>query len=305
MTVPASRLSRPRPGHLVALLAALLAAQLVAAAPADGVTIRRTWSATIGTGGDGGTSRIEGYATGTGRFAAGLAGMTPGDRWSIAIQRGRCTSLGSRIVGLGSVTAAADGKASVSRPLARATMNAVWKATWDYHTVSLRLTSGSNVRCATYDFATATRVAVAGMGIDLPVKEGPRNSLPCDVALYLRELSQPGEPGVSFIYAHARTGMFLPLLTASRVANGRSMIGRTVRVYTSASTVYTYRITQVRRFQRSIQAAFEVNGRVLWIQTSEGPSASSTKLVVVATQVGGPAPATWAESHPTPRPISC
>lgn len=301
-----ARGSRPRRASpLVAATAVLLAVGHLAAAPADGATVRRTWSATLGEAGAWGTSTIQGFTTGSGRFTARLAGLGAGGRWTVAIHRGKCPSLGTRVVDLGSATGDGGGSATVTRSLGLAAMNAVWKATWDYNTVALRVASGGTVRCATYDFPRATRVAVAGMGIDLPVKLGPRTGLPCDVAFYIRELSQPGEPGVTLLFAHARTGMFLPLLTASRVNNGAAMIGRTVRVWTSASNVYTYRISQVRRHQTSIQGAFAVKGRVLWLQTSEGPLASSTKLVVVATQVAGPEPATYAESHPRARPISC
>lgn len=304
MTPPATRPARRR-AWLVALAAAAVAVGLVGAAPAEALTIRRTWSATIGTAGAGGSARIEGYTTGKGRIVARLAGLPAGSRWSVQLQRGRCAAGGTRIGTVGAVTATSAGTAALNRALTIGTMNAVWKATWDFHTVSLRIAAGGTVRCADFGFATATRVAVDGLGIDLPVKEGPRSGLPCDVAFYIRELAQPGEPGATLLYAHARSGMFLPLLTASRISNGASLIGRTVRVWTSASTMYTYRISSVKRFQRSIASAFDVRGRVLWLQTSEGPYASSTKLVVVATQVGGAVPATWAAAHPTPRPVSC
>ena len=35
----------------------------------------------------------------------------------------------------------------------------------------------------------------------------------------------PRTPGVSLIYAHARRGMFLPLLSRSKISNGASLIG--------------------------------------------------------------------------------
>ena len=99
-------------------------------------------------------------------------------------------------------------------------------------------------------FPLATRVAVPGLGIDLPVVLQNGHASPsCDAAMYLQGLSQPGEAGVTFLYAHARTGMFLPLLTASLVNNGSRMIGMKVYVWTSDSHLYTYQITQVRRHQ--------------------------------------------------------
>jgi len=291
---------------MFAVVALLLAVNVVGTSAAAGVTIKRTWAASLGASAVNGTSRIYGYTTGTGFVATSLKAMGASRTWSIAIHRGACTSLGSRIFSLGSVKTQSDGTATVNYALQATRMSAVWKATWDYHAVSLRLVSGASVRCATYGFARATRVVVVGMGIDLPVIEGPRSALYCNVAMFTRELSQPGEPGVTLLYAHARTGMFLPLLTASRVNGGSSMIGRTVLVYTSASRYYKYRITKVMRRQTSIQAAFGVStSKILWLQTSEGPYASSTKLVVVAAQVGGPYVTGFAQAHPRPRPVSC
>ena len=69
--------------------------------------------------------------------------------------------------------------------------------------------------------------------IDLAVVKGPNGYPYCNVAMYMRSLYQPTEPGVTFIYAHARTGMFLPLLNASKKNDGAAMIGKMVYVYTS------------------------------------------------------------------------
>jgi hypothetical protein len=295
-----------RPSRLVAAVAILLAVNVVGTSGVLGATVRRTWAAGIGTGAANGATSIIGYTTGTGFLATSLKAMGASRSWRLDIHRGACSNLGTRILALGNVTTDPGGNASINHTLTSAQMGAVWRATWASRTVSARLVSGASVRCATYGFPRATRVVVVGMGINLPVIEGPRSGLYCNVAMFTRELSQPGEAGAALIYAHARTGMFLPLLTASRIRNGASMIGRTVRVYTSASRYYTYRITQVRRRQTSIQAAFGVGtAKVLWLQTSEGPYNTSTKLVVIASQTGGPFVTTYAASHPTPRPRSC
>ena len=83
-----------------------------------------------------------------------------------------------------------------------------------------------------------------GLGIDLPVVRGPSGYPLCRVAMYLAAVAQPREPGITFIYAHARRGMFLPLLTRYRADGGRSLIGKTVKVWTSDSYVSYYRILQ-------------------------------------------------------------
>jgi hypothetical protein len=179
-----------------------------------------------------------------------------------------------------------------------------WASTRTYGTFALRVTSGATTRCALLDFEHATRVQVAGMGIDLPVLRGT-GAIRCNVAHYLTMANQPPEQGATFLYAHARTGMFLPLLTASTVNNGASMIGRTVYVHTSESKRYPYRIVAVRRHQTSIQRALEVTARQLWLQTSEGPYSTSTKLVVVAVPAGAPVPVASSIAMPTPRPVTC
>jgi hypothetical protein len=63
----------------------------------------------------------------------------------------------------------------------------------------------------------ATRVRIAGLDIDLPVVKPPAGYPLCNVAMYYvhPEIGQPGEGKSVYLYAHARTGMFLPLLTAS------------------------------------------------------------------------------------------
>lgn len=295
-----------RPARLAVVLVGLLALQLVALPDASAATVKRTWSASIGSSAAYGTSRIYGYTTGTGFMVTSLRSMGASRSWSVNVHRGSCSSLGSRIIAFGTIRTQPDGTASANFAITSTQMAAVWKSTWDYKTVALRLVSGSTVRCATYGFPRATRVVVVGMGIDLPVVQGPRTTLYCNVAMYTRQLSQPGEYGVTLLYAHARTGMFLPLLAASKINNGASMIGRTVKVYTSSSKYYTYRITEVRRHVTSIQGAFAVDAsKILWLQTSEGPYSTSTKLVVVAKQVGGPYSTTYGASHPTPRPKSC
>jgi len=122
--------------------------------------------------------------------------------------------------------------------------------------------------------------------------------------MYIRELNQPREPGVTLIFAHARRGMFLPLLSRSKINNGASLIGLRVRVYTSDSKVSTYQIISVRRHVTSIQSAFGVTSERLWMYTSEGPNSSYPKLIVTAKRLST-ASTTYAASHPRARPVAC
>ncbi len=140
--------------------------------------------------------------------------------------------------------------------------------------------------------------------IDLPVTR-QRTSYPaCNVAMYLTQLQQPGQGGATYIYAHARRGMFLPILERSRVANGASMIGLEVEVYTGDNMKFTYEIDRVHRHVRNMNAVLARKGETLWLQTSEGPRGTIPKLQVAARLVGAE-PATHAAAHPLPRPVAC
>jgi hypothetical protein len=152
----------------------------------------------------------------------------------------------------------------------------------------------------------ATRVTVPALNIDLPVVKPPRGFPYCNVAMYLDIFSQPGEPGATYLFAHARTGMFLPLLTQSQRNNGKGMIGMIVQVYTSDDQLFLYRIYLVRRHysaSTSLQG-LPVKDDQLWLQTSEGPLTSSTKLQVVSKLLTS-GPADHATAHPRAHPVVC
>jgi sortase (surface protein transpeptidase) len=151
-----------------------------------------------------------------------------------------------------------------------------------------------------------TRVTVPALGIDLPVVKPPRGFPYCNVAMYLDLFSQPGEKGGTYIFAHARTGMFLPLLTQSQRNNGQGMIGMIVQVYTSDDQLFLYRIFLIRRHYPASNSlvGLPVKDNQLWLQTSEGPLTSSTKLQVVAKLLTS-GPADHRTAHPKARPVIC
>jgi len=152
----------------------------------------------------------------------------------------------------------------------------------------------------------ATRVMVPALNIDLPVVKPPRGFPYCNVAMYLDIFSQPGEKGATYLFAHARTGMFLPLLTQSQRNNGKGMIGMIVQVYTSDDRLFLYRIYQVRRHYSASNslAGLPVKDDQLWLQTSEGPLTSSTKLQVISKLLTS-GPADHQTAHPKARPVIC
>jgi hypothetical protein len=153
----------------------------------------------------------------------------------------------------------------------------------------------------------STRIVVRNLKIDLPImlQLPEHGDFPlCDVALYLPSLGQPGEGRATYIYAHAREGMFLPFLTQSRINDGAGMLGYVVDVYTSDDWVFHYQISEVRRHTTSLEGAFTTNTERLWMQTSEGPNGTIPKLQVVADFLFAER-TTFDDSHPVPHPRMC
>ena len=157
----------------------------------------------------------------------------------------------------------------------------------------------------------ATRVRIRALRIDLPViKPGAATQHPlCDVAMYYADpsLGQPGQGRATYLYAHAQAGMFLPLLDASKVANGQRMIGMVVEVWTNDDQLFLYAISRVLRHVpvlTAFNAPFAVTAEQLWLQTSEGIG-PQPKLQIVAEPLSPGVAAAPAEANPVPHPRVC
>ena len=155
---------------------------------------------------------------------------------------------------------------------------------------------------------TATRIRIAGLKIDMPIVKAPSGYPYCNVAMWYddRRLGQPGEGKATYVFAHARTGMFLPMLTQSKKQNGKAMIGMVAEVWTSDDQRFLYVITQVRRHvpaTAAFNAPFAARTEELWLQTSEGVG-PMPKLQLVAEPLSQEA-APAAEANPTPHPVNC
>lgn len=154
----------------------------------------------------------------------------------------------------------------------------------------------------------ATRVVVPRLGIDLPVmlQQGDQyGDYPlCDVAMYLSFFSQPGEGRATYIYAHAREGMFLPLLIASQTNDGKRMLGDIVEVYTNDNYQFIYQISEVHRHTTDLNDAFAANTEEVFLQTSEGPAGTIPKLQVIATFVSS-TKVDPKDAHPAAHPRIC
>jgi hypothetical protein len=123
--------------------------------------------------------------------------------------------------------------------------------------------------------------------------------------MYIKELHQPGQGGATYIYAHARDGMFGPIYhLAIETSRPQKMLGMLVQVYTSDDMLFEYYVTEVRLHQTSLKDATAATTEQLWLQTSEGKKGTvgKTQLVAELLTVG---PADHADAHPTPHPVNC
>jgi len=126
----------------------------------------------------------------------------------------------------------------------------------------------------------------------------------CDVALYDPQLGQPGQGRATYIYAHARVGMFLPLLTASLVNNGQSLLGDIVEIYTSDNDLFKYTLVEVDRHVVDMNDAFAAHTEEVFLQTSEGGHGTVPKLQVIAAFVST-GTTDSASAHPVAHPRVC
>jgi hypothetical protein len=158
----------------------------------------------------------------------------------------------------------------------------------------------------------ATRIVIEAMGIDLPIVKprGGSDTYPlCNVAMYLQDprIGQPGSGRASYIYAHARDGMFGPIYERAiqkKHGGPLSMIGMLVRVYTSDDLLFEYEITKVYLHQLTLDGPLNATTEQLWLQTSEGPHGTPGKTQLLAEPLDV-LPADHKDAHPTPHPVVC
>ena len=293
------RPSRLRLITVVLTLATLL--PFVAVTPATALTLQRTWTAHLGTSGVNGALAVRAYTNGVGSVTYDLKRLRANAIYGVQVRYGTCARLGSVATRLPSFRTSPHGNAHTTSVLY--SMTAFWNAARKSSFV-VRIVSGSSVRCTAFSFVHATRVAITTLGINLPVMRGPSGYPYCRVAMYQATVAQPREPGITFIYAHARAGMFLPLLTAWKRSAGASLIGKTVKVWTSDSYVSYYRITKVRKTTNPMLGSTTLSRERLWLQTSTGPNFTYPKLIVEAVRYST-VKTTYAASHPKAYPVRC
>jgi sortase (surface protein transpeptidase) len=281
----------------------VVAAVVVGAAAPDvaALSIRRTWRAAL-SGGHGSATLVS-YSNGIGQLRIDGSGFPPLASLPVILFEGSC-SRPRVLVRFRPVNTSASGTVARVMPIGPTDLHKIRSAARTGR-VGLRI-GGSRgpAACGWLTHDVATRVAIPKLGIDLPVIRQPAGYPRCNVAMHWAAASQPREAGVTFIYAHAQKGMFLPLLTASKARNGAGLIGLAVYVWTSDSALSTYRITEVRRHQRTFGKMLSITREELWLETSEGPRGTPGRVVVVARRVSSVA-SSYAAAHPRARPVVC
>jgi hypothetical protein len=154
--------------------------------------------------------------------------------------------------------------------------------------------------------AVVTRVVVPALQIDLPVVAAPPGYPYCDVAMYFGPpMGQPGEGRATYLFAHARDGMFGPIYNLAILqGTPQKMRGMIVQVYTSDNRLYLYEVSKVLLHQLNLDTPSSATSEQLWLQTSEGPKGTPGKTQLLATplSVGNADPA---DAHPTPHIVPC
>lgn len=159
----------------------------------------------------------------------------------------------------------------------------------------------------------ATRVVVPALDIDLPIIRGNDGYPYCNVAMYLSSskkadkdvFGQPGEGRATYIYSHARDGMFGPIYNlAIRDRTPNKMLGMIVHVYTSWNRLHVYEVRSVRLHVTSLDNAISRAKEEIWLQTSEGPAGTKGKTQVIGRFLSVE-DATRKEAQPKPKPVRC
>ena len=129
------------------------------------------------------------------------------------------------------------------------------------------------------------RIKIARLAIDLPIVEGDlerdavRLATPDKVALHLPGSAIPGDGSNTYIYAHARRGMFLTLWSARE--------GDEVVIVTPSGRELRYVVSEVHALVDPTDVSWVAHtaGERLTLQTSTGPGPGDARFVVVALPV--------------------
>lgn len=142
--------------------------------------------------------------------------------------------------------------------------------------------SASPTATATPAIPPGYRVKIPRLAIDLPIAEGDierdtvRQETPDNFAFHFPGTAIPGDRSNSYIYAHARRGMFLSLWSARE--------GDEVVIVTPDGRELRYLVREVhpRVEPTDVSWAAPTTTERLTLQTSTGPNPGDPRFVVIA-----------------------
>ena len=122
----------------------------------------------------------------------------------------------------------------------------------------------------------ATRIRVDRLGIDLPIVQGDGIDAPLGKVAHYPTSAWPGAGSNIYLYAHARTGMFLALWQAR--------VGDRIRLDLADGTSRFYRVTRVlpRVPYNAMQYLAPTPTEQLTLQTCTAYEADAPRFVVIA-----------------------
>ena len=122
----------------------------------------------------------------------------------------------------------------------------------------------------------ATRIHVDRLGIDLPIVQGDGIDAPLGKVAHYPTSAWPGGGSNIYLYAHARTGMFLALWQAR--------VGDLVRLDLADGTSRSYRVTRVlpRVPYNAMQYLAPTPAEQLTLQTCTAYEATAPRFLVIA-----------------------
>ena len=135
--------------------------------------------------------------------------------------------------------------------------------------------------------ATLYRITIPRLGINLLIKEGDvvrdidQQHTPENYAFHLPGTAMPGEGGNTYLYAHARVGMFLSLWNA-RPRDEVFITAPDGRLF-----IYVIRDVLPRVAPTDVSSTSPTASERLTLQTSTGPNGSDPRFVVFAFPRGG------------------
>ncbi|CAN5485563.1 hypothetical protein BH24CHL9_BH24CHL9_00530 [soil metagenome] len=129
------------------------------------------------------------------------------------------------------------------------------------------------------DGLPVTGVRLERLGIDLPVVEGDGFTAPEGAAAHYPGTAWPGEGSNTYLYAHAREGLFLELWQVRT--------GETVEVDLADGAVAEYRVREIRPVVSwdAVELLAETSDEILTLQTCLTYEDTAPRFVVIAERV--------------------